>query len=132
MVQDLLRRSPDYFRCSGLSLFDMFAERWRQKPRATTSKRIGLDKRFAQQLQPSATGFGGLRLRRARVRTPSVTPSFAGKMQLSAALAESCGSSRAAVELNCDMLAAVVDKSTSRSLIFTTLFKDVRGHRVVS
>jgi hypothetical protein len=48
-------------------------------------------------------------------------------MQLSAALAESCGSSRVAVELNCDMLAAVVDKSTSRSLIFTTWFKDVRG-----
>jgi hypothetical protein len=43
------------------------------------------------------------------------------------ALAESCGSGRAAVELNCDMLAAVVDKSTSQSSIFTPLFKKRSG-----
>src|SRR5215217_4303722 len=73
--------------------------------------------------QRPETDDSGLWLRRSRVRAPSVTPSFAGKTQLSRALAESCGSGRAAVELNCDVLAAVVDKSTSRSLIFTTLFK---------
>jgi hypothetical protein len=63
----------------------------------------------------------------ARVRAPSVTLLFAGKTQFSMALAESCGSRRAVVELNCDILAAVVDKSTSRSLIFTTLFKKRSG-----
>src|SRR5215211_2168538 len=40
---------------------------------------------------------------------------------------KACRSSRAAVELNCDLLAAVVDKGTPRSLMFTTLFEDVRG-----
>jgi hypothetical protein len=82
---------------------------------------------FCNLGQPLETGVSGLWLRRAQVRVPSVTLSFAGKTQLSMALAESCGSGRAAVELNCDMLAAVVEKSTSRSLIFTTLFKKRSG-----
>src|SRR5215213_7817530 len=78
------------------------------------------------------TYYIGLWLRRSRVRAPSVTLSFAGKTQLSMALAESCGSGRAAVELNCDMLAAVVDKRISRRLIFTLCSRNGRVYRIVS
>jgi hypothetical protein len=95
-----------------------------EQPRAKKSAYLS---RFCNLPQHSETGDSGLWLRRARVRVPSVTLSFAGKTQLSMALAESCGSGRAAVELNCDMLAAVVDKSTSRTLIFTTLFEKRSG-----
>jgi hypothetical protein len=81
------------------------------QPRAKKSAYLS---RFCNTRQHLETGIGGLWLRRARVRIPSATLSFAGKTQLSMALAECGGSGRAAVELNCDMLAAVVDKSTSR------------------
>src|SRR5918993_3274908 len=50
----------------------------------------------------------GLWLRRSRVRVPSVTLSFAGKLQLSGALAEYRGSSRTAVELSGSTFAIVV------------------------
>src|SRR5918993_5901901 len=96
------------------------------------AKKLAYLSQFCNVGQPLETCVSGLWLRRAQVRVPSVTLSFAGKTQLSMALAESCGSGRAAVELNCDMLAAVVEKSTSRSLISQLCSRNGRMYRILS
>src|SRR5918994_3346039 len=126
-----LRRTRRYCKRMDLSSFDTTSDTTQNATRRNgeqpLARKSAYLSRFCNIEQRLETGVGGLWLRRAQVRVPSVTLSFAGKTQLSMALAESCGSGRAAVELNCDMLAAVVEKSTSRRLIFTTLFMKRSG-----